>query len=122
MAGLSSNANYSIIPLTTDPDQQMTVTIPVNGQNLTLRLRVRYNSQANYWVMTVQDKYGNVLLDSIPLLVGQYPAADILGQYQYLELGSACLVNLGNTSQDSPDDTSLGTSFALAWGDSAPAA
>lgn len=112
--------NYVQIPVTSEPDQRMIVTIPINGQNITLQLRIRYNTQAGYWVMRIADKHGTVLLDSVPLLTGDYPAADILGQYQYLGLGSAFVLNVGAAVQDSPDDTTLGTSFVLVWGDSAP--
>lgn len=109
---------YSIIPLTNDPDQSLTVTIPVDGKNLTLKLRVKFNDTANYWVMTIIDpKTGNILLDNIPLLTGQYPAADLLGPYKYLGLGSATIVNAGNSQLDYPDSNTLGTDFQLAWGD-----
>jgi len=104
---------YYIIPLTSDPDQSLTCTVPVNGKNITLRFRVRYNTQAGYWWMTVSDKNGNILVDSLPLLTGQ----NLLEQYQNLGIGSAYLVNTGNTKLDSPDDTTLGSDFVLAWGD-----
>jgi hypothetical protein len=110
---------YKIVPLTTDPNQKLSITLPVNGINLTLNLTINYNSAANYWVMTIADKTGTVILDSVPLLTGKYPAADILGQYQYLGIGSAFVVNASNTSLDIPNDTSLGTDFLLVWGDSA---
>lgn len=111
--------NYYIIPLTTNPNQNITVTIPVNGNNITLNLIIAYNLIANYWVMTIIDTSGNVLLDSIPLVTGQYPAADILGQYEYLGLGSAFLVNISNANIDFPTDSDLGTDFVLMWGDRA---
>jgi len=110
---------YNLIPVTSNPDQRMTVTIPVNGQNVTLRLRIRYNAQGGYWWMAVSDQSGNLLVDAVPLVTGDYPAGDLLGQYQYLGIGSCVVVNAGNTALDSPDDTSLGVSFFLAWGDSA---
>lgn len=109
--------NYYIIPLTTNPNQNITVTIPVNGINITLNLVIAYNLIANYWVMTIIDTSGNVLLDSIPLVTGEYPAADILGQYEYLGLGSAFVVNISNTNIDFPSDSDLGTDFVLMWGD-----
>jgi hypothetical protein len=101
------------IPLTNDPDQTLAVTVPIGGVNINLRLRVRFNTQANYWWMTVADIKGNVLADAIPLLSG----GDILGQFQYLGLGSAYVVNMGNSIMDSPDSTNLGTDFRLWWGD-----
>lgn len=108
---------YNIIPLTSDPDQKFLITIPVDGKNITLNLRVRYNSIGNYWWLTIADKSNKILLDSIPLVTGAYPAADILGQYKYLGLGSAAIVKVGSTFLDIPDNTNLGTDFVLCWGD-----
>jgi len=110
--------NYKVIPLTSEPNQSLTVTIPIGSQNITLNLKISYNSAAGYWVMTVKDKSNNILVDGIPLLCGQYPAGDLLEQYQYLNIGSAFILNLGNSYLDSPDDTTLGTDFVLVWGDS----
>ena len=110
--------SFMIIPTTNDPDQSFITTIPVDGKNLTLKLRIRFNTAANYWVMSIADpKTGTLLLDNIPLLTGGYPAADLLGQYKYLGLGSATIINVGNSTMDSPDSSSLGTDFLLAWGD-----
>lgn len=110
--------SYVVIPLTSEPDQSFDCVIPVDGRNIALSLRLRFNTSANYWVLTIADpKTKVVILDSIPMLTGDYPAADILGQYTYLRLGSACIVKAGNSSLDYPDDLSLGTDFVLVWGD-----
>lgn len=107
-----------IIPLTSDPDQVFKITIPVDGKNLKLKLRVKFNTAANYWTMSIYDAASNeLILESIPLLTGAYPAGDILGQYRYLGLGSATIINTGDSTMDSPDSTNLGTDFLLAWGD-----
>ncbi|GAB6170544.1 hypothetical protein JCM15765_03970 [Paradesulfitobacterium aromaticivorans] len=109
---------YVVIPLTNEPNQNFITTIPVDGKNITLKLRIRFNSAGNYWMMSITDpKTGSLILDGIPLLSGEYPAADLLGQYKYLGLGSAAIVNAGNSSMDSPDSTNLGTDFLLVWGD-----
>jgi hypothetical protein len=109
---------YKIIPLTTAPSQSIAITLPINGKNITLGLTVRYNSIANYWIMAISDNDGNLLLDSLPLVPGEYPAADILGQYQYLDIGSAFIVNASNSGLDIPNDVSLGVDHFLLWGDS----
>lgn len=111
--------NYYIIPLTTNPNQYLTVTIPIDGKNITLNLVLRYNLNSNYWVMTVIDISNNTIIDSLPLVPGGYPAADILGQYEYLGIGSAYIVNASNIQQDIPSDTTLGTDHLLLWGDRA---
>jgi hypothetical protein len=108
---------YKIVPLTTDPNQSFTITLPIDSINITLGLGIRYNLVANYWVMSVSDSDGNLLIDSLPLVTGEYPASDILGQYEYLGIGSAFVVNVSNIDEDLPTDTTLGTDFYLMWGD-----
>lgn len=111
---------YNIIPLTTDPDQQFLITIPVDGKNINLNLRVRYNTVGLYWWMTITDPITEVIiLDSIPLVTGDYPSADVLGQYAYLALGTAGIIKSGNQSGYNPDDTNLGVEYQLLWGDRA---
>lgn len=112
-----------IIPLDNSPNQ--TFQVPVNvvtatqptGQVVILSVILRYNDEAGYWVMTFQDSSGNLLLDSIPLLPGENSAVNILGQYAYLQIGSAAVVNYSGTTKDHPDNTDLGTDFILVWGD-----
>ena len=70
----------------------------------------------------INDASGNALLTDVPLLCGVFPAGNILGQFAYLAIGSAYIVNVSGVSQDSPDDTNLGTDFQLIWGDSPVAA
>lgn len=110
--------SYVLIPLTSEPDQKIQeITIPVDGQNLRLGLRIRYNTVGNYWWMTISSRNGEVLIDSLPLVVGQYPAADIFAPHKYMGLGSACVVNAGNAVLDYPNDSTLGVDFFLLWGD-----
>lgn len=112
--------SYMVIPLTSDPNQTLTVTIPVDGNNLKLKLNISFNDVANYWEMTIYDPKTNVIiLDNVPLLCGGFPAADLFEQYRYLGLGSAAIINVGNSSLDSPDATTLGSYFQLIWGDTA---
>lgn len=111
---------YNIIPLTADPDQQMIITIPVDGGNITYNLRFRYNTVGDYWWMTISDPDTDVpVMDAIPLVTGNYPSADLLGQYAYLALGTAGIINTGDTAGEIPDDTNLGTAYQLLWGDRA---
>lgn len=108
---------YKIIPLTSDPDQSFACTIPVNGENLKLGFRVKYNTVGDYWALSIYDKSKKCLINSLPLVYSEYPAANLLDAYDYLKIGSACLVKVGNSTTDRPDDTNLGTDFLLVWGD-----
>jgi hypothetical protein len=105
--------NIRYIPLTSDPDQYFTCTLPVDHRNITLFFRIRYNDAAKYWVMTIADKNGFVMIDSIPLL----PSKNLLEQYKYMQIGSAYIVKSGKLDTDRPDDTNLGTDYILVWGD-----
>lgn len=105
------------IPVTNEPDQKFNITMPINGVNTLYKVRLRYNRIANYWVLTLADKSGNIILDGIPLVAGDPPAANIFGQFAYLGIGGMAVVKQGQPSVDSPDDTTLGTQFILVWGD-----
>lgn len=108
---------FQIVPLTSSPNQTIQVSLSVDGSVLPLFLYFNFNETAGYWVMQVSDANRNVLLTNIPLLCGVFPAANILGQYAYLGIGSAYVLNASGIAEDSPDDSSLGTDFVLVWGD-----
>lgn len=107
------------IPLTTEPNQSFKVSIPVDGRNIELKLDIRYNTIAEYWIMTVTDSLTDkILIDSLPLLTGQYPAANLLEQYSHLRIGSAVIVNTSTIDiSDEPNDKNLGSDYVLIWGD-----
>jgi hypothetical protein len=111
----------AIIPLDNSPNQNFQVTVNVDGNLITLAIELRYNSMAGYWVMTISDTLGNIVLDSIPLITGVWPAANLLRQYQYLGIGSAYILNASGPipGLDYPNNTDLGSDFVLLWGDSA---
>lgn len=108
---------YKIIPLTTDPNQNFKSTIPVDGKNLTLFFYLRYNQIAGYWWLSIGDSKNKILIDSLPLVTGDYPAANILGQYSYLNIGSCTIVKTGDLPSDIPDNTNLGTDYVMVWSD-----
>lgn len=103
-----------IVPLTTAPNQTFTCTIPVDGKSINFSLFLRYNTQANYWVMQLSDNKKNILIDTIPLVCGY----NLLEQHSYLRIGSAYIYKTDPTlSMTNPDSTNLGTMFLLIWGD-----
>lgn len=106
-----------IVPLTPSPQQELVAQLVVDGKPLTLNLEISFSEMAGYWVMAIRDSAGNLLVDSIPMVCGWYPAANLLAQYQYLQIGSAYLLNLGASDSDYPGSTDLGTNFVLLWGD-----
>jgi len=107
--------SYSIIPVTSNPNQIFNISIPIDEKNLKLKFLISYNRIAEYWSMTIFDyRVNEIVLTGIPLLTGQ----NLLAQYAYLNLGSAYLVNLTGNLPDTPDDTNLGTAFLLVFEDS----
>jgi hypothetical protein len=111
--------NGQVIPLTPSPNQSFSTQLQVDGAALTLRLAIRWSAMAGYWVMSIFDAVGDLLLDSIPMVTGWYPGGNLLGQFGYLKIGSAYLLNQGNNASDYPGQTDLGTGFQLLWGDTA---
>jgi hypothetical protein len=112
-----SPLNGQIIPLTSDPNQSFTSTLQVDGAALTLNFTVKWNEMAGYWVMSVSDSSDDLLLDSIPMITGWYPGANLLAQYGYLKIGSAFIINVGTSDSDYPGKSDLGTNFQLLWSD-----
>jgi hypothetical protein len=100
------------IPLTADPDQNFKCTVPINNLNISLFFRLKYNTVADYWMISVSDSKRNTMLDNIPLVTG----VNILDQFSYLGIGSAMIINTGNNSSDSPTDSNI-SDFTLVWGD-----
>lgn len=107
------------IPVTSEPNQNFKCSIPIDGENKTFIFYIRYNSEAEYWTMTVTDDLADkVLLDSVPLLSGVYPAANILEQYAYLNIGSAYVVKVNpDITEENPNSETLGNGFKLYWSD-----
>lgn len=108
---------YQVIPLTSNPNQSLSVSLTVDGKPLQLILEVRYVEVAGYWILTIRDSSGNLIIDSVPMVCGTYPAANLLEQQRYLAIGSWYIVNVGNSSLDFPDATCLGSDFQLWVGD-----
>lgn len=106
-----------IVPVTSAPNQAFAVSLNVDNAVLVLQLRLRFNEIAGYWTMTVADRAGKTLVDSVPMLTGEYPAANLLQQHRYLGIGSAYVVNASGVSDPWPGPSNLGTDFILLWDD-----
>lgn len=106
------------VPLVQAPNQTFTVQLTVDGKPLTLNLSLNYSAMAGWWQLRVSNAQNVVLVDSIPLITGYYPAANIFAQYGYLKIGSAYVLNTGTSSNDYPGLSDL-PNFSLLWGDTA---
>jgi len=102
-----------IIPLSTSPNQTFTSTIPIDGKKIKFNFFLRFNTEANYWVLDISDSSNNNLIVSINLICG----LNLLEQYSYLNIGSAYIAKIDNSfSEDSPNEYNLGSNFVLLWG------
>lgn len=107
-----------IVPLVQAPNQTFAVQLTVDGKPLTLNLTLSYSVMAGWWQMSITNTQGAVLVASIPLVTGYYPCANLLAQYGYLQIGSAFLLNTGNSINDYPGVSDL-PNFSLLWDDTA---
>lgn len=108
-----------VIPLTNAGQQSIKISLAVDGKTLRVQLTIHYSEIAGYWLMDIADSGGNSILVGIPLITGDWPAANILAQYGYLGIGSAYVINATQTARDYPDSTNLGSEFLLIWSDTA---
>lgn len=107
----------SIIPLTTSPNQTISIAPQVNGATLSLTLSLSWNRVGLFWAMDISDASRNLLVAGIPLLTGAWPAANILAPYDYMKIGSAYILNRSGATGSEANDSNLGTDFMLLWDD-----
>ena len=108
---------FRVVPLTNDPNQLFSVRLPVDDQNITLILRLRYNTIAGYWVLSIPNENDEPLIYSVPLMAGRYPAGNLLAPWRYLRIGSLYLLASGKDATGVPTDTDLATEYTMIWGD-----
>lgn len=110
---------WNVIPLDNTPDQEFNVTVDVDGISIPLFLHLRFNTEGQFWHMDIADgRDHKMLVSGIPMLTGEYPAADLLQQFQHIGIGSAVIVeNTDQTEDENPGMFDLGTDFLLLWGD-----
>jgi hypothetical protein len=114
-----AKSNYQIIPLVPAPNQSFSTTVKINGgKTVKMAVFIRYNDIAGYWIMDLSDSVTKApILGSIPVVPGDYPASNILEPYDYMQIGSAYVVNINNMAQEMPTVSNLGTDWLLVWGD-----
>jgi len=106
-----------VIKIVSSNNQTMNVSLSVDGNVLNLTLTFVFAEMSNYWVMSIYDSTNTLLVDSIPLVTGYYPANNLLFSYVYLKIGSCYLVNISNTGEDRPSQGTLSTDWQLIWCD-----
>jgi Domain of unknown function (DUF6983) len=106
-----------LLSLTNSPNQSLLLDLTVDGAPLTLYATIYYSEMAGYWLIDLYSEPDVPLLLSTPLITGVWPAANMLGQFGYLTIGSLFVLNVTGAQDDYPDDTELGNRFAVLWSD-----
>jgi hypothetical protein len=101
----------SQLDLCSSPNQTFKAAIPGDKQNLTFNISMSYNEESGYWIMGIYDSSLEPIVLNIPLLCGH----DLLEQYQYLNIGSIFIVNVGDPTIETPNDTNIDTNFKMIW-------
>ena len=103
------------IPIDSSPNQSFQVSLPFETTNRPIQFEVSFNDLSSYWVLNLFDPTEGVyLLTAVPLV----PGLDILGQYQYLNLGHLFLLNTGDEFfREWPIRETLGAFWTLVWSD-----
>lgn len=78
-----------------------------------LTIQLSFKEVPGYWLISITNKAGNMLLCNVPLLKG----GNLLAQYGYLDLGYLTVVEVNPTGKDYPGPEQLGTDFILIWGE-----
>ena len=111
--------SYQYIPLTSDPNQEFTITLQINEENRVLKFNLNWNYIGGYWIMKITDTATDeIIIDSVPMVAGKTEESilNLLRQHEYLGIGKAYLVpEKSELEDDHPDDEGLGTDFALIW-------
>lgn len=101
----------SDIVLNGNPNQTYSLTVPGDRQNIAFVLTQSWNAEAGYWTIGIYDQTMKAIVLGIPLLCGH----DLLEQFQYLNIGSLYVVNIGDPTIEIPDDKNIGQNFKLLW-------
>lgn len=107
---------YYKIPINTAPGASYGFRISLKGNtiNLDVRIILHYLDMYDFWTMDVyNDLTKEPLVLNVPLVMG----LNLLGQYEYLDVGEAYILNDKNSDLMHPDNVTLGNDFILVWGD-----
>ena len=107
------------IPLDSSPEQEIDITLDRGDEAIDLTLHLTYNTEYDFWRMDISRQEDDErLITGLPPLSGEYPAADLMGQFQHFGIGTFVVMKMSNdVISDYPDLDGLGTEFVLFWSD-----
>lgn len=109
--------SYAMIPVdnTSNASLSFKLTLDSGSRNIDLTIKLRYLDLYSCWLMDITDNNTNTeVVSAMPLVCG----VNILGQLGYKSIGEAYIVPTEPTTLQQPDNTTLGSTFELWWGDS----
>ena len=108
-----------IIPANNLGNQTFDCTVPINGQNVSLRFNLWYNLKAEYWLLSVTNlTEGRQMFSNLPLLLSRGKFLNILAQLDHLKIGQAgVLPRTSSINKSMPSNTELGSQYVLYWRD-----
>jgi len=105
------------IPLTNQPNQNFSISLPSTSANILLYARIYWNRIAEYWQMDISNDRGVALVSGLPLLISGSIYADLLGQFKYLDIGTMFIFPFSEAFENkSPGLNDWGVNHSLIWG------
>lgn len=100
-----------LLPMTNQPNQNFSLTIPQDSDNIRLSFYLNWNDIADYWQMTIFNIETQAELINLMPLVNEFP----LRQYDYFDINQIFMIKTGSTPHDYPGVTDWGENFNLFW-------
>lgn len=94
------------VPLSPQPQK---ITISLNSAQYVLSFV--WNNYSNIWIMDILDANRNPIAQGIPLVTG----SDLLGQFNYLQIGGGLNVQTDHNTNAVPTFDNLGIESHLYW-------
>jgi hypothetical protein len=115
---INTDNPYQYIPLKPTPNQNFRCVVSVDATTrVSIDFKLVWNEYSDCWEMSLKNSNtGEYYVDPIPLYAGRYPTHNLLGQHQYLNIGSCYILNISNLPEEKPNLTNLGIDYILVWG------
>lgn len=112
----------SVLPINSTQNQTFECSLPIDGKNRRFKFFFSWNPVGQYWQLDLYDQSRDSIqvLNKMPIFSIDYPYNNIIIRYEYREIGSLYLVNIGETASefnDRPNLNNLGTDWVAVWGD-----
>lgn len=95
------------VPLTPTPQK-----LSIKLAGTTYQMGVLWNFSASCWMISLADENGVPILSSVPMVLG----ANLLEQFDYLEIGGSLVAQVDSDTGIPPDFTNLGSEGRLLFG------